>query len=47
MQAARAMHLPVAASYHTDIPGYADLWGLDFRVISCGISSVGSITRPI
>ncbi|MEA4909475.1 MAG: glycosyltransferase family 1 protein [Chloroflexi bacterium] len=30
MQAARAMHLPVAASYHTDIPGYADLWGLGF-----------------
>jgi phosphatidylinositol alpha 1,6-mannosyltransferase len=30
IQAGRAIHVPVAASYHTDLPGYTDRWGMGF-----------------
>jgi phosphatidylinositol alpha 1,6-mannosyltransferase len=30
IQAGRAVNVPVVASYHTDLPGYTDRWGMSF-----------------
>jgi hypothetical protein len=30
IQAGRAVNVPVVASYHTDLPGYTERWGMGF-----------------
>ena len=42
---ARQLGLPVAASYQTDLPGFAARWG--YSVICCGDTCAGCTTRPI